>query len=425
VRIIGVFLGLVLLLAIAAVPGYAYYQTLVQPNLELVVQVNDVKFTMGDYVKLLRIYRLGQDASGGGLDLSTAPFQLLKVMEDNELIVQAGPRLGLEVTDQEVQREIERRVVPPEKEGEEVDPVTLAREFNERYRQRLNSLGLNDKEYRRTVRYDLMRGKLRERLGVQVPTVTRQIHLYGIPLDSQEKAEELKKKLGKLERSKVLESFKDFARESSTDPDLAQKKGNLGWIPKDVRPEFDEILFGLAENNVSFPIKTPEGHFLLKVLDKTDTQASLKAILFETDDKAYEARQRWARGDDFDVLSDEFNTDPGLKRNKGSLGTISRGYKNGLFDQVIFGLMPGDVAGPIVTAERTWLLTIAAIEPAKEISEENRDILKNRVLDRWLLDERRANQVQRRFDSERYEWVIEQLRVQHRPTPQAGSGTRQ
>ncbi len=414
----GALVFVVALLALAAIPAFAYYKLLVAPNQELVIQVNSVKFTMGDYVKLLKIYSTGTDASGSQ-NLALAPFELLQVIEENELISQAAPRLGIEVTPEEIQKEIEGRVLPPTQEGEVIDPQTAAREFKERYRQRLTLLGLNDAEYRHTVRYDLARSKLREQLGVAVPQVARQAHLYGMLLDEQANVDDLKAKLEKGA------DFKTLAKENSKDANTAPKGGDLGWLPRNVRPEFDGVIFGLAPNDVSFPIQTPEGYYLLKLISKSEDTAQLQAIFLKDNKEAFDVRNRWSKGEDFGALAQEVNQDPVLREKSGDLGTISRGYKDRVFDMAVFGEKPGTIIGPIVTTEGVWLLKITETSPAQQISEENRGVLKDRVLEDWLLEERRANQVLRYFDSERYEWVIEQLNQERRPTPtpEAGQGS--
>ncbi len=61
--------------------------------------------------------------------------------------------------------------------------------------------------------------------------------------------------------------FAELARDNSDDLGSAEMGGDLGFIEKDVMvPEFEDVLYGLAEGEVSGPVETEFGYHLIKLL---------------------------------------------------------------------------------------------------------------------------------------------------------------
>ena len=75
------------------------------------VKVNDTTFTMGYLLKLLRMQQAGSEATGQPLNIGSRPYDLVQLLSENEIISQAAPRLGLTVTDEEMDAEIRRRLL--------------------------------------------------------------------------------------------------------------------------------------------------------------------------------------------------------------------------------------------------------------------------------------------------------------------------
>ena len=101
---IGIISFLVVLVLGLLVAGYVV--VFVRPPSELVVRVNEVTYSRGDMVKLLRVRQLGVEFLGGKFNAGTDIFQALQQIVENEIIAQAAPRLGLSVSDAEVDRDI-------------------------------------------------------------------------------------------------------------------------------------------------------------------------------------------------------------------------------------------------------------------------------------------------------------------------------
>ncbi len=304
-------LGLGAILLILGIPAFGYYESFVLPPREAVVKVNDTTFDMGYYVKRLRFLKWQSETIGQRLDTSIAPFQLIEDVENEELLRQGSPRFNIAITKDDVEEELRRRVLPPKGEGQEVSDAQLDAEYRQRYQRFLNDTQLADVDYRRIVEADLLRSRLRDKVGDQVPTVAEQVHVQLIQVGTQEEANKA------LERLKGGEDFAAVAREVSTHEDTSRKGGDLGWLPKGVMlSPFDDFAFSLEVGALSEPFATREGIIMFKLVEKAEAR--------QVDDKAREG-------------------------------------------------------------------------------------LKDRALESWLLEERKANDVQRFINSEKYAWALRQL----------------
>ena len=98
-----------------AIAVYATVQSEDPPILE----VNDVSVSQSEYTSILKSQRLYAQSYGGSFNPGVAPYELMQNLAQNELIRQAAPREGLSVTEQEIEAEILRRLVP----GAEGQPI--------------------------------------------------------------------------------------------------------------------------------------------------------------------------------------------------------------------------------------------------------------------------------------------------------------
>lgn len=90
--------------------------------------------------------------------------------------------------------------------------------------------------------------------------------------------------------------------------------------------------------------QTPEErrvrHILISVDDDDDAAAEAKAA---------SVRERLDAGEDFAALASELSDDAGTRRQGGELGWIGRGTLEGPFEDTLFSMQVGDIAGPIKT----------------------------------------------------------------------------
>ncbi len=410
--------GVVAILLILAIPVYGYLETVVFPFNQVIVKVNDRSFTMTDYVRTLRLFKTGSDISGQQLNLGVVPFEVLQIMEDNELLRQTAPGLGLQVTDQEIDQELHKRVMPQDEQAKP-SPAELEREFKERYAQRLSLLKLSDAEYRDIVRADLLREKVRDMLGAQLPTVARQARL-DVVLTSNERLTQVQDEL------KKGTDFKLISKQLSTDQDIQDSEGDYGWTPAGVVPELDDDVFGLQPGNISAPVETKDGVYILKTVERTGDRVHVLAMKVADKDKAADALSKYRdANEDFSVAFNQFNTDADLKAKNGDLGLVEKGYQGGVFDDVLFGLPIGKVSDPIGTTQGIYFMRVMERAEARKIDAKRLDVLKSRALEKWLLDQRKQNRVERFFNDRLYSWAVDQVTKElrsSRPPPKSGQG---
>jgi foldase protein PrsA len=128
-----------------------------------------------------------------------------------------------------------------------------------------NGTGLTEAEYRDVVEVTLLRGKMEEYVGQQVPASEPQIRVRHILLDTEEEAQAV------LQRLEDGEDFAALATEVSTDTLGAELGGDLGWIPKGkMDAAFDEVAFNLPVGEISDVVETPSGFHIILVEERDD-----------------------------------------------------------------------------------------------------------------------------------------------------------
>jgi parvulin-like peptidyl-prolyl isomerase len=226
---------------------------------------------------------------------------------EEELIRQAAQEAGVSLSSQEIDRQIEQEfgysgeeptpvpspstdtitstaeITPTEVPTPSTDTITSTAEitptevptpmtrarFEELYGDFLTNLkngtGLTEAEYRDVVEVTLLRGKMEEYVGQQVPTSEPQIRVRHILLDTEEEAQAV------LQRLEDGEDFAALATEVSTDTLSAELGGDLGWIPKGkMDAAFDEVAFNLPVGEISDVVETPSGFHIILVEERDD-----------------------------------------------------------------------------------------------------------------------------------------------------------
>ena len=156
--------------------GYVFI--FVRPPQERVVSVNDVTYTRGDMVKMLRIRQRLLEDSGQRIDTGSDIFQALQLIVENEIISQSAPSIGITVSDEEVDQQIQGTIIFQSggslagKSDEQLD-----REFKELYGNFLNSSQISEDEHRDIVRRSVLRERVRQYVGESVPAVAKQYHV--------------------------------------------------------------------------------------------------------------------------------------------------------------------------------------------------------------------------------------------------------
>jgi parvulin-like peptidyl-prolyl isomerase len=322
---------------ILAILGFGVYQELVGKPSAPVAKVNGVPLSTSIYQKRVRLDRMMLDANIDMMVKQRALYDpevdafMLSIIDQQisqlslqrdildtesfvdgliqeELIRQAAREAGVSVSPEEIDRQIEQEFgysqeepTPAPEPSPSTDTITSTAEitptqaptpmtrerFEELYGEFLtnlkNSTGLSEAEYQDIVEVTLLRGKMEEYIGQQVPTTEPQIHVRHILLDTEAEAQAV------LQRLEDGEDFAALATEVSTDTLSAELGGDLGWIPRGEMDEaFDEVAFGLPLGEISDVVETPLGFHIILVEERDDDRELDAEILDQRRRDAFE-----------------------------------------------------------------------------------------------------------------------------------------
>jgi peptidyl-prolyl cis-trans isomerase C len=92
-----------------------------------------------------------------------------------------------------------------------------------------------------------------------------QLWLRQIVVATPENAQLVKDTLGRGQ------SFEEVAKAFSTDKNSAANGGDIGWVRKGrLHPEVEKVAFRLKPKQVSEPIKTPGGYYIIRLEERLD-----------------------------------------------------------------------------------------------------------------------------------------------------------
>jgi parvulin-like peptidyl-prolyl isomerase len=119
---------------------------------------------------------------------------------------------------------------------------------------------VGEADLRKMIETGILRRKLQQLLGDQVPTTAEQVQARHILVKTYEDAVKVE------ERLKKGEDFAKLAQELSEDPGSKESGGDLGWFARDTMvKEFADAAFALQANQISQPITTTFGVHIIQV----------------------------------------------------------------------------------------------------------------------------------------------------------------
>ena len=236
----------------------------VLPSRELVVRVNDVKFTRGDMVKYLRMRQSGSELYGLEWRPSTEIFDALQILVENEIMGQLAPRYGLTISEDDIDLQIKGLFLTEVENFASLEPQQLELELKENYRSYLNATGLSDQEHRDITKSSLVRSRFRDFIGERVPTVAEQVHYHRIVVGAGDEIDIMQAKYkdataSALTAEEYQSAFKDVVREfSRDDSETVRLGGDQGWLPRNVLIEYEDALYSLEIGKLSQPLQDVE-----------------------------------------------------------------------------------------------------------------------------------------------------------------------
>jgi parvulin-like peptidyl-prolyl isomerase len=240
-----------------------------------------LQFSSGDEDSSFLLQYVDQQIQQLQSGLLSLPNDALNELIDDQITRQECARRGITVTPEEVELKLEAQFGydrnPPTPEPTPVTvtlPITVtptpttAPMTKEEYQQQSTSwfrlaqdqAGYGEAEFRALLESSLLRQKLAESIGTEVPTTTEQIHARHILVATREEADKA------LARVKGGEDFAAVAKELSTDDSNKEQGGDLGWFPKGrMVAEFDAAAFALQPGQMSDVVETQNGFHIIRV----------------------------------------------------------------------------------------------------------------------------------------------------------------
>ncbi|MBI4186890.1 MAG: peptidylprolyl isomerase [Chloroflexi bacterium] len=380
--------GLFIIVAVLSVIGWGWYVNEYRPLHQVVLNVNGVKFNMDYYVRALKFYGAGVPAQS----LTYLTNQVTRTIEQGELAKQAAVKLGISVSDREVDERL-KAYKPP-----------------------------LSKDYRELARAQMVIDKLRDDyFDKMVPTVAEQRQVMAMFLESEGQAAEVRSRI------EAGEDFGELAGKLSLDNFSKGRKGDLGWSPMGVLNDMlgstvvEGHVFSAGLGAVSQPVPDQDktknvGYWLVEVLERKEEAEAVRVrvMLLSSAEQAEQVRARLEAGEDFAVLAKELSQHEASKDKGGDFGLVSAGTMPTL-DEFLFDApaQPGAISQPVrdeaeVTRGGYWLLKVVASEDNRKVDDEDRTLLETKLLRDWLtslLDDEQ-NKVESFLDRAKTDWAV-------------------
>ena len=201
--------------------------------------------------------------------LANGGSTVLEQLVSDRIIKQEAAKLGVKVTDEEVETQIEKLIAENYYGIEEY------------YQQALAQYGISEEALKDSIRTELLlTGIVRSKIEVTDKEVEEyfrenqedfnipeKIDVRHILVESEEEANEI------LELLNKGEDFAELAKERSLDPGSASEGGALGFVGRGhFVQEFEDAAFALAVGKYSEPVKTQHGYHIIEVLDRQEAR---------------------------------------------------------------------------------------------------------------------------------------------------------
>jgi parvulin-like peptidyl-prolyl isomerase len=387
-------IGLSIVIVVLGIIGVGLYTQWYVPEYkqrgETAIEVNDTKFDMDYYVKTLGIYTEGMTF----LQIYSTADDVTRIIEESELVRQEAMKLGISVSDEEVD-EVLKSYSPP--------------------------LG---EEYRDVVRAQMLAGLLDDQyFDTQVPIFAEQRYILAMFLESEQQANEVRARL------EASDNFTQLAGELSLEATSKEKEGDLGWQLAGMLTSrlglsvVDDYAFSTEAGVLSPPVydeartKTV-GYWLVKVIDRDEVsgEAYVKVMLLGSEPEANEVRARLKAGEDFTQLAEELSQDDASKQGGGDRTISSGETETSVLKDFAFSAELDMLSQPIYddtasTKGGYWLIEVTEVDDNRQITDDDRNLLKMDALSKWVesLFDDPANSVKSYLDNEKKQWAA--LRV--------------
>ena len=246
------------------------------PPEALAAMVNGQHLFLADYEQ--RVAQYEEALFDQGIDPNTEEGQgylrearsdVLEGMIDTAIVEQEAPALGVTLTDDQLQAQVQS----------DIDTGGGEDAFEEW----LQITGLTRDDYREMLREHMISQRVMEVVTADVGDTAEQVHVRHIMVESEE---------GALEIQTMLQEGADFvalARERSADLATKDNGGDLGWFPRGfVAVELENVAFGLQPGQISDIVRLGEGYHIIQLVEREaayplspEMQLDLRLAIFD------------------------------------------------------------------------------------------------------------------------------------------------
>ena len=338
-------------------------------RLDIMAKVNGQKILVEDYQKaynntverLRRMY--GGSLPEAVMKQMNLKQQVLDQLIDTALIDQAADKMGILVTDKEVQQVI--LGVPAFKQNGVFNPRL--------YQAALRNAGMKPVDFEQNVRKEMYLRKVQALLtaGIFVPDSEAVLHykydnaeinVEFIKINSSDCVAAVN-----ATEKRLKDWFQAHKEEFKTDPQVKLKYILFARkdVEKSVNATEQEIKEYFQEHPGEFhvPEMRKAAHILLKVpedANATQVEAVRK--------RAEEIEKKIKAGEPFGELAKIYSQDPGSAKNGGNLGFFRKGQMVKPFDEKVFSMKEGQVSEPVRTRFGFHIIKLEKIKPERDKS---------------------------------------------------------
>jgi hypothetical protein len=252
--------ALVVIVALAFV-GLGYYFSVIKPRGRTVLQVDDVKVSYSDMRRRME-YEFFQNAQYQQAPQILPSAALVALEDELTLVKRAESSLGLTIDQAEFDERFNTKIGAPSNADQ--------RAFADALRQALEAAGLNEEEYRRLVRAEILEEKAKEKFRLELPANVEQARVEVITVQEREEADAV------IARLNAGEEFAAVAREVSLEPDAATTGGVHEFAPRGSYPDaYADYAFTAPPGQLSGPLQALSGGFyIVRVLERSEQPVS-------------------------------------------------------------------------------------------------------------------------------------------------------
>jgi foldase protein PrsA len=229
----------------------------------------DYEQQLAQYERALTDQGLDPNSADGQASLSQVKEDVLESLIDYVLIEQGAVALGVSLSDEELEAQIEADIA--------------AGGGQAAFDEWLQATGQTRDEYKQMLRQTLLSQRVLEVVTADVPDATEQVHARHIVVDGQEVAQQI------LEQLRGGADFVALARERSLDLATKDNGGDLGWFPRGlVAPELETVAFALQPGQISDVVQFGGQFHIIQVVEREiarplspEMQVDLRLALFD------------------------------------------------------------------------------------------------------------------------------------------------